>query len=54
MARRLFDLVGAAGLTLVLSPFLVAIALAIRLTMGSPVFFRQLRPGYRGKPFEVY
>ena len=54
MARRLFDLVGAAGLTLVLSPFLAAIALAIRLTMGSPIFFRQLRPGYRGEPFEVY
>jgi sugar transferase EpsL len=52
--RRLVDLVGATILAAVLSPVLAGLALAIRLTMGSPVFFRQLRPGYRGAPFEVY
>jgi sugar transferase EpsL len=52
--RRLFDLTGASILSVVLSPILAGLALAIRLTMGSPVFFRQQRPGYRGEPFEVY
>ena len=52
--RRLFDLIGAGALTVLLSPILAGLALAIRLKMGSPVFFRQLRPGYKGKPFEVY
>lgn len=52
--RRLLDLIGASILTVVLSPILAALAGAIRVTMGSPVFFRQLRPGYRGEPFEVY
>jgi lipopolysaccharide/colanic/teichoic acid biosynthesis glycosyltransferase len=54
MLRRLVDLVGATILTVVLSPVLAALAAAVRLTMGSPVFFRQLRPGYKGRPFEVY
>jgi sugar transferase EpsL len=46
--------VGATTLSVVLSPILAALAAAVRLTMGSPVFFRQLRPGYKGRPFEVY
>jgi sugar transferase EpsL len=52
--RRLFDLTGASILSVILSPILGGLALAIRMTMGSPVFFRQQRPGYRGEPFEVY
>jgi lipopolysaccharide/colanic/teichoic acid biosynthesis glycosyltransferase len=38
---------------LLLSPLMLVIALAIRLTMGSPVLFRQLRPGLRGEAFEL-
>jgi sugar transferase EpsL len=45
--------VGAGFLTVLLSPILAGLAAAIRFTMGSPVFFRQLRPGYKGQPFEV-
>jgi sugar transferase EpsL len=52
--RRLVDLLGATALAVVLSPILAALAAAVRLTMGSPVLFRQLRPGYKGRPFEVY
>jgi len=52
--RRLFDLTGASALAVVLAPLMAGLALAIRLTMGSPVVFRQQRPGYRGEPFEVY
>ena len=51
--RRFVDVVGAGFLTVLLSPVLGALAAAIRFTMGSPVFFRQLRPGYKGQPFEV-
>jgi sugar transferase EpsL len=51
--RRAIDAVGAAILIVVLSPLLATLAAAIRLTMGSPVLFRQLRPGYKGRPFEV-
>jgi lipopolysaccharide/colanic/teichoic acid biosynthesis glycosyltransferase len=53
MVRRLIDVVGAGFLTVLLSPVLAGLAAAIRFTMGSPVFFRQLRPGYKGQPFEV-
>ncbi|HEU6446719.1 MAG TPA: sugar transferase [Gaiellaceae bacterium] len=52
--RRLVDLTGASVLSVLLSPVLAGLALAIRLTMGRPVLFRQLRPGYKGEPFEVY
>jgi sugar transferase EpsL len=51
--RRLIDLTGASLLSVLLSPILGGLALAIRLTMGSPVLFRQQRPGYKGEPFEV-
>jgi lipopolysaccharide/colanic/teichoic acid biosynthesis glycosyltransferase len=51
--RRSVDVVGATILTVVLSPVLAGLAGAIRLTMGSPVLFRQLRPGYKGQLFEV-
>ena len=51
--RRLIDLTGASILSVVLSPVLAGLALAIRLSMGRPIFFRQQRPGYRGEPFEV-
>jgi sugar transferase EpsL len=52
--RRLVDLVGATVLSVLLAPVLAGLALAVRLKMGTPVFFRQLRPGYKGRPFEVY
>jgi sugar transferase EpsL len=53
MLRRAFDVLGAAVLTVLLSPLLAGLAAAIRLSMGAPVFFRQVRPGYKGRPFEV-
>ena len=53
MLRRIVDVVGASVLTVIFSPVLAALAAAIRMTMGRPILFRQLRPGYRGEPFEV-
>lgn len=34
-----------------LLPVVIVVALVLRLQMGSPVFFCQLRPGYKGEPF---
>lgn len=49
--KRLFDLVIAVLVLLIFSlPLLVLIAL-IRVRLGSPVFFRQMRPGLGGRPF---
>jgi sugar transferase EpsL len=52
--RRLIDLTGASILSVLLSPVLAGLALAIRFSMGRPIVFRQQRPGYKGEPFEVY
>jgi len=52
--KRSTDVVVAAVGILVLSPVLVAVFVAIRLTMDHPVFFRQIRPGYRAKHFTLY
>jgi sugar transferase EpsL len=51
--KRVFDVIVAAIGIVVLTPFFVPIGLAVRLTMGSPVFFRQRRPGRDGKAFTL-
>lgn len=52
-AKRLLDFWAALLGLVILSPLLLAVAVAIRLTMGTPVLFRQTRPGYRSRPFKV-
>jgi len=53
MFKRLFDFtVSTIGL-LLLAPVIAWIAFQIRLKLGSPVFFRQVRPGKDGKTFEM-
>jgi exopolysaccharide biosynthesis polyprenyl glycosylphosphotransferase len=49
--KRSFDLVGSMVITLLLSPLLLACALAIKLTSRGPVIYRSLRPGIGGAPF---
>jgi lipopolysaccharide/colanic/teichoic acid biosynthesis glycosyltransferase len=49
--KRILDLIVAAGGLLLLSPLLALLALAIAVSMGTPVLFRQVRPGYQGQPF---
>lgn len=51
--KRLFDICLSGAALLLLMPILIAVALAIRLKLGSPVFFRQERPGLNAKPFHV-
>jgi len=53
MAKRVFDIVVAAIALLILSPVIFGLCIAIRLKLGSPVFFRQVRPGRNGKPFQM-
>ena len=53
LPKRLFDLTVAALALLLLSPLLGLLALLVRLKLGSPVLFRQQRPGLHGKPFTL-
>jgi sugar transferase EpsL len=51
--KRLLDIgIALTGLIL-LSPLLLLLAMLVRIKLGSPVFFRQQRPGLREKPFEL-
>jgi exopolysaccharide biosynthesis polyprenyl glycosylphosphotransferase len=52
--KRSFDLVGSLLITLLLSPLLLACALAIRLTSRGPVIYRSIRPGIGGAPFACF
>jgi lipopolysaccharide/colanic/teichoic acid biosynthesis glycosyltransferase len=51
--KRALDLIGAALLLLLLTPLLLAVALAVRCAMGRPVLFRQRRSGRGGAAFEL-
>ncbi len=52
--KRLFDILLSGIALLVLSWLFALIAIAVRATMGSPVIFRQERPGKNGKVFTIY
>lgn len=54
MGRAVFDRVVAGLALVVLSPVLLVIGLAVRLSSAGPVFFRQVRIGQHERPFEVY
>lgn len=49
--KRGFDIIGATLLVIVLSPLLIASALAIKLGSRGPVLYRSMRPGIAGEPF---
>jgi lipopolysaccharide/colanic/teichoic acid biosynthesis glycosyltransferase len=51
--KRVIDVVGAAVALVVLSPLLAVVAVLVRVRMGSPVLFRQDRPGLGGRPFQL-
>ena len=53
MTKRIFDLFLAASILVVLSPVLLVLAGMIRYFLGSPVLFRQMRPGLHGSPFRL-
>ena len=53
MIKRLFDFLSALASLLVLLPVIVVVAILIHHKLGSPVLFRQTRPGLHGKPFQM-
>jgi exopolysaccharide biosynthesis polyprenyl glycosylphosphotransferase len=52
--KRTFDLIGASLILTVLSPLLIACALAVKLTSRGPVLYRSSRPGIGGMPFDCF
>ena len=53
MVKRFFDIVASLTALVLLSPVLLIVALLVRRKLGTPIFFRQTRPGLHGKPFEM-
>lgn len=51
--KRVLDVVVSATLLVVLAPLLAVIAIMVRRKLGSPVLFRQVRPGLHGAPFTI-
>ena len=53
MIKRLFDITAATTALLILFPVYAITAYKVKKNLGSPVLFRQVRPGLHGKPFEM-
>lgn len=53
MGKRLFDLVVSVWLLLLLWPVMLVVAFCIRVKLGRPILFTQIRPGIDGKPFTM-
>jgi glycosyltransferase involved in cell wall biosynthesis len=53
-SKRVFDVVAAGALLLITAPLIALVALLVRLTIGSPVIFQQVRAGAQGRPFTLH
>lgn len=53
MIKRLLDIIIASIALILLSPLYAFVAYKVKKNLGSPVLFRQVRPGLHGKPFEM-
>lgn len=51
--KRLIDLFGSSIGLILISPILIISILGIEIFMPGPVFFKQVRAGYKGKPFNI-
>ena len=51
--KRLIDILGALVGLILFGPLMLLVALLIRLSLGAPILFRQVRPGLGEKPFTV-
>ena len=52
--KRLFDIIAAGGGRIVLSPLFVILAIWVKLDSEGPVFYRQVRVGYKNKDFRIF
>ncbi len=53
LCKRALDIIGATGMLVWLAPVMVVVAILIRILMGSPILFRQTRPGRHHRPFSL-
>ena len=53
-SKRLFDLTFALIALVILFPIILAVAILVRIFLGTPILFKQQRPGYKGRPFYMY
>lgn len=51
MAKRIMDILVASAALMLLAPPLLLLSVLVRISFGSPVLFRQVRPGLHGRPF---
>ena len=49
--KRVFDLLLSIPVLILVSPVIIVVTLLVRMRLGSPVFFSQLRPGLHARPF---
>jgi sugar transferase EpsL len=54
VVKRVFDVCWATAALIGLAPVLLVVAVVVRVSLGSPVLFRQQRPGLHGRPFTIY
>ncbi len=54
MPKRLFDILITLPLLIILLPLLTVVMVLVFLAMGSPIFYRQMRPGENGKLFAMF
>ncbi len=54
VAKRIFDVIAACALTIILSPILLILSILIKLDSKGPVMFRQVRVTTYGKPFRIF
>ncbi|WP_423409237.1 sugar transferase [Heyndrickxia sp. MSNUG] len=52
--KRLLDLFSSISLLIMLSPIIISTAIFVKMKLGSPVIFKQKRPGLHEKPFYLY
>lgn len=52
--KRCMDILLSTFLLIIFSPIMLLIAILVYINLGSPVIFKQLRPGLHGKPFYIY
>ena len=54
VSKRIFDLIAITLGLILISPFILLTALFVRIFLGTPILFRQQRPGYKGQPFFIH
>lgn len=52
--KRFFDFSASLILLFVLFPLFILVAVIVRCKLGNPIVFKQVRPGFHGKPFIIY